>query len=131
MCAVDGSRAVAIGWSRRRRGTVREIRLSTRAPEAATAPAQRVARNQALVRRVNEEIRKLSETRRRKARLVGLVCECSRSRCFAPISVALDAYETLRRDPRHYLVAPGHVWAPLEERVVVRTDSYWIIASRG
>ncbi len=41
----------------------------------------------------------------------------------------LEDYDTLRGDHQHYLVAPGHIWDSSKERVVVRTDSYWIITA--
>jgi hypothetical protein len=89
--------------------------------------ADRVGRNNALVRRANEEIRLLGEGRHQRSRLIGLICECSRRGCLSAIAVPADEYEALRRDDSHYLVAPGHIWDETTEQIVVRTDRYWIL----
>jgi len=111
-----------------RRVWIRQARLPHGVTPMAHA-ANRIVRNQALIRRANEQIRKLGETSGRRRNLIGLVCECSRQTCLSPISVMLEDYDTLRGDHQHYLVAPGHIWDSSKERVVVRTDSYWIITA--
>jgi hypothetical protein len=91
--------------------------------------ANRIMGPQALIRRANEHIRELGEASGRRRMLIGLVCECSRQSCLSPITVTLEDYDTFRGDHRHYLVAPGHIWDSSKERVVVRTNSYWIVAA--
>jgi len=78
---------------------------------------QRVAKNEALFRRVNERIEEINET------LAGdsesdFLCECGNDDCTSPVSLTLAEYEEVRRDPTHFLIAHGH------EVVDVRTMDF-------
>jgi hypothetical protein len=86
---------------------------------------QRVAKNEALFRRVNERIEEVNEA------LAGdstsdFLCECGDDECTAPVSLTLAEYEEVRRDPTHFLIAHGHEVADVEE-VIRETDRYAVV----
>jgi hypothetical protein len=84
---------------------------------------QRVARNEALFRRVNERIEEINET------LAGesdFLCECGSDDCTAPVSLTLSEYEQVRSNPTHFLIAHGHDVVDVE-RVVRKTDRYAVV----
>ena len=58
---------------------------------------ERLARNQALFREVNERI---NELRRPTVSLVEFVCECSDPSCTKSLSVAPGEYEAVRGNPK-------------------------------
>ena len=77
--------------------------------------AERLARNQALFREVNERINELV-----KAPTVSFhefICECTDASCTESLAVAVREYEAVRSNPRHFLVARDHE-LPEVERVV-------------
>ena len=87
---------------------------------------QRVGRNEALFRHVNEQINALNESFGSVTRDVALVCESGDARGIEQITLPLPDYEALRANPVYFVVKPGHQAADLE-RVVSRHDEYWII----
>lgn len=89
---------------------------------------ERAARNEALFREVNEQVRDLAE-RASRAPTAGFVCECSDGDCSEHLEVPLEAYERVRAEPRRFLVAPGHEGA--FERVVEREAAYVVVEKRG
>ena len=79
-------------------------------------PSERIGRNEAIVRQVNEAI----ETGRGPADVqapVAFRCECGQLGCNQLIEVTLGDYERVRAHPRRFLVADGHE-QPEVERVV-------------
>jgi hypothetical protein len=60
------------------------------------------------------------------------ICECADVTCVEPVRLTVAEYETVRADPTHFLVAPGddHV-VPEVERVVDRTERYWVVQKIG
>ena len=95
--------------------------------------SERVGKNEALFREVNERIREVSE------RVVAFdgeaslefVCECSEERCSEAVELTLAEYESVRSDPTHFLVAPGHVWQPETERAVRENETYSVVEKIG
>jgi hypothetical protein len=86
---------------------------------------QRVAKNEALFRRVNERIEEIN------AALAGgsesdFLCECGNDDCTAPVSLTLSEYEEVRSNPTHFLIAHGHDVIDVE-RVVRKTDRYAVV----
>lgn len=86
---------------------------------------QRVAKNEALFRRVNERIEEINEA------LPGdsesdFLCECGNDDCTAPVSLTLSEYEEVRSDPTHFLSAHGHEAVDVET-VVRETDRYAVV----
>ena len=86
---------------------------------------QRVAKNEALFRRVNERIEEINEA------LAGdsesdFLCECGDDDCTSPVSLTLSEYEEVRRDPTHFLIAHGHEVVDVE-KVIRETDRYAVV----
>ena len=69
--------------------------------------AERVARNNALFRVANEEIRAKAAEWNMDGLLPAL-CECADPRCTTVVRVTPRQYEAVRSDPRWFLNAPGH-----------------------
>jgi hypothetical protein len=70
-------------------------------------PEERAARNEALFREVNEQVRHLAESSD-ESRVGEFVCECSRDTCTERVRVPLATYEDVRAHPRRFIVLPGH-----------------------
>jgi hypothetical protein len=92
---------------------------------------ERTARNEALLREVNERIHEVGE------RLQVLPddgelefrCECGRPECEEFVSMTASEYERVRSDNDRFAVVPGHE-DPEIERVVARTDGYLVVDKR-
>jgi hypothetical protein len=95
--------------------------------------SERVGKNEALFREVNERIRDVS------ARLVAydgaapieFLCECSDEECSEPIELTLAEYDAVRSEPTHFVVAIGHLWRPDLERAVRVVGAYAVIEKLG
>ncbi len=90
---------------------------------------ERAARNEALFREVNEQVRAVSGEFGEDASSVGFVCECSDDGCIEQLQVPLRVYETVRADSRRFLIAPGHESAV--EHVVDRHGAYLVVEKKG
>jgi hypothetical protein len=84
-----------------------------------------MARNEALFREVNERIEDVQEGFAAQGR-TDFLCECGSEDCTQPISLTLAEYEQVRRNPKHFVVVPGHHVVDVE-RVVERTDRYAVV----
>jgi hypothetical protein len=87
----------------------------------------RLAKNQALYRKVNEQLEALNEAFEDSVGIGGeWVCECADPACTMPIAARLYEYEAVRLNPRTFIVAPGHVY-PEVERVVDGNERFLIV----
>lgn len=86
---------------------------------------RRLARNEALFRRVNEAI---EAGRRGRQGAVGFICECGALGCNQVIEVTLDQYEAVRADPRRFVLAAGHETPGVEE--VVERRGAFVVAQK-
>ena len=93
------------------------------------ARAVRAAKNEDLFREVNERIKEISSANRRQ-HFEGL-CECTDAACREAILLGADEYESLRADPTHFVIAPEHQAGDAIERIVGKTDRYWIVEKVG
>jgi hypothetical protein len=91
-----------------------------------SAGAERMARNEAAFRKVNEAIER---GRRTREGLLGFVCECGRLGCNEIIELSLTEYEALRADARRFAVRHGHQMGP--EEVLETHERYLVVAKRG
>lgn len=93
----------------------------------------RVARNHALFRDVNERIYSLTEEFGSHPADDGLslafVCECGNVTCASQVLVETDDYSRIRSNPAHFVVIAGHE-LPEVERVVETRGSY-VVVERG
>jgi hypothetical protein len=86
---------------------------------------QRVARNEALFRQVNERIEDVNEALNADEPS-DFLCECGDENCTTPVSLTLAEYERVRSDPTHFAIARGHEVIDVE-RVIHETDRYAVV----
>ena len=90
----------------------------------------RVARNQALFRSVNEKIETTNEKFGVALESSDFVCECADEHCMEQIAVKLSEYEHVRLVPTHFIVKPGHVYREFERILENRAD-YVVVEKFG
>jgi hypothetical protein len=102
------------------------------AEESHDQHAERIARNEALFREVNERLRDVNEPFSDVVPAPDWVCECADPACIEKISLSMEEYEALRAEPTHFAVAPnpGHVSFEVDN-VVGQTERYWIVEKIG
>jgi hypothetical protein len=87
---------------------------------------ERLGKNEAVFREVNERIREVTiipaETQ--------FLCECADPSCTAPVSMTLSAYEGVRANPRHFLVVPGHELLEVED-VVEEHEAFTVVRKKA
>ena len=89
----------------------------------------RQARNEALLREVNERIEELGRSAQAWSDdgVVEFLCECGEEGgCGQRVRMPPDAYERMRQQDDRFVVRPGHE-TPEIERAVEWTDSYVIV----
>jgi hypothetical protein len=84
----------------------------------------RLARNQALFREVNERLLELAEGYQDGS--MEFVCECSQPDCTSTIVMDRADYEAVRREPTSFVIAPGHEILEVEE-VITQHDGWMIV----
>ena len=85
-----------------------------------TIEAEKIARNEALFREVNERIAETAE--RFDSDEARFVCECADPSCAERVDVTLEAYEGVRDDGATFLLVPGHEDERVESVVEVEGD---------
>ena len=92
--------------------------------------AERFARNEALFREFNERVEEVAETFDPRdegdSLRIGFVCECGNLDCLKQFDLTRAAYEEVRRNPKRFVVAPGHENTEVE-RVVARENRYLVV----
>jgi hypothetical protein len=97
--------------------TVRKIRVND-------PSAERVAQNNEVFRRANDQIRLAADAHGFDAP-IPFLCECANQRCTAVVRLTPAAYAEIRSHPRHFVTAPGHqAHGDGHEQVVERADDY-------
>ena len=86
---------------------------------------ERVAKNEALFREVNERIKRMNEHLDTDDE-ADFICECGDGECTHPVSLTLVEYEEVRSRGTHFAVLPGHV-VPEVERVVARYPRFAVV----
>jgi hypothetical protein len=76
---------------------------------------ERLARNEALFREVNERVEEISDGA--GLDVIEFICECGDAECTDPVSLTHAEYEQLRSDPLLFAVVPGHVIPEVEDVV--------------
>ena len=84
------------------------------------------ARNQALIREVNERIEQLADD----AAYPAFLCECANPDCVEMIELSIAEYELIRSLPTRFPVKPGHDY-PKFERVVDENEYYIVVEKFG
>lgn len=91
---------------------------------------RRLAQNEVTFREVNERIQENADSRGRDEHVYEYLCECSNSDCTLRLELTAAAYEGVRSNSTHFVVAPGHE-LPDIEAVVERLDGYQVVAKQG
>jgi hypothetical protein len=98
-------------------------------PDLATQ--ERVARNEALFREANEGIEDAA-SKYDVLEQIPFICECADGNCRELLVLSLAEYDEIRRNPRHFLTAPGHVRAAQgAAKVVDDRGRYTIVEKTG
>jgi hypothetical protein len=92
------------------------------------ASEERLARNEAFFRQVNERMREIAEGR--DADSFEFLCECSDAACTERIELTPAEYEHVRADAARFVLARGHV-APELEHVVEREADHVVVEKQG
>ena len=94
------------------------------------ARADRLAKNEAVFRDVNERVEEIARAPAAAGALVEFLCECVDGDCYERVQLSLSEYEQVRGDPTHFVVAPGHVDASIET-VVRETERFAVVEKQG
>jgi hypothetical protein len=86
---------------------------------------QRVAKNEALFRQVNERIQEVNEALDADEPS-DFLCECGDDNCTDPVSLTLAEYERIRSDPTHFAIALGHEVIDVE-RVIAENERFAVV----
>ena len=93
------------------------------------AHEERLAKNEATFRVLNENIQNIAST------LGGdepfeFICECSTSGCFERLTLTLAEYERARANGTHFLLVPGHEDIQIEQ-VIANRETYIVVEKDG
>jgi hypothetical protein len=93
---------------------------------------RRMTENETLFREVNERVeatatRFLGENDQTKQEYF---CECANADCTFRVTLSHEQYESVRADPRHFVVLPLH-FTPEVETLVTKNDGHWIVRKTG
>lgn len=90
----------------------------------------RIAKNEALFRSINERVEEIAESFdlfEDKDTLTEFFCECGKAECLERIELTRAEYESVRADPSHFAVVPGHESHDVE-RIVRPGDRFDVVA---
>ena len=88
------------------------------------------ARNEALFRRVNEQIEAISQTVSTTDPTMDFLCECDDVSCRKIVNATRGEYESVRAVPTHFIVLPGHADRGVE-RVIASNDRFLVVEKQG
>jgi hypothetical protein len=96
-----------------------------------TIGSTRAVENQSLYRSTNERMKELNEVFDDIASVPSdWVCECADTECISRVSATLNEYESVRSNPRTFMVYPGHVY-PEVEIVTAGNERFTIVEKTG
>jgi len=91
---------------------------------------ERVAKNEATSREINEKIEDAHEEKSQgRDEPIRMVCECGQEACDRILAITLDEYDHVRSDPRQFVVVRDHLIEDVD-RVVRETDRFVLVAKR-
>jgi 5-bromo-4-chloroindolyl phosphate hydrolysis protein len=86
----------------------------------------RAARNQAMFRALNEQIREVNEAFASLTERFTIACECADTRCIQTLDIQPEEYVAVRAEPRHFAVLHGHLYLDVED-VIREADGYVVV----
>lgn len=96
-------------------------------PGEASGAKSRIAHNESLFRDINERIAS-GHWPGDSDGVVAFRCECGSLGCNQLVEATLAAYERVRKDPRRFLLIPGHEIPAVE--VVVAAEAGYIVVEK-
>jgi AraC-like DNA-binding protein len=90
---------------------------------------RRLAQNEALFREVNERVEAVAHQLGAEVPYE-FICECANADCTFRVTLPIRVYETIRSDPKQFVVLPLH-YTPEVEDLVAEEDSYWLVRKSG
>jgi hypothetical protein len=87
----------------------------------------RVARNESVFRDLNERI-EAGTLPADATKLATFCCECAMLGCNTLVEVTIGTYESVRANPRRFLLATGHAIPGVE--AVVQTGTGWVVVEK-
>ena len=85
---------------------------------------ERLARNQALFREVNERLLELSDGFHDGS--IEFVCECSQEDCTSTVALSRGSYESVRAHSTFFVISSGHEILEVE-KVIDQQDGWMIV----
>ena len=98
-----------------------------------TASEERLSRNEAIFREINERTRSLQERfgpEDPSTRYEEFLCECGDQMCVERVKLTVPEYESVRAESTQFVLRPGHMM-PRVERVVRESDRYVVVVKLG
>ena len=98
-----------------------------------TASEERLSRNEAIFREINERTRSLQERfgpEDPSTRYEQFLCECGDQMCVDRVDLTVAEYESVRATSTQFVLRPGHTM-PRVERVVRENDRYVVVVKLG
>ena len=93
------------------------------------AREQRMTQNETLFREVNERVEAVAHQLGPNVPYE-FFCECANADCTFRVTLPIQVYESVRADPRQFVVLPLH-YTPEVEELVAKEDAYWIVRKTG
>jgi hypothetical protein len=84
----------------------------------------RLARNEALFREVNERVKQVASDD--PGEQIGFLCECGDESCTKTISLSRGEYEHARSEPTLFAITPGHEIPEIED-VVESHERFYLV----
>ena len=94
------------------------------------AHQERLARNEALFREVNEHIREAAGRHGGDGHVYEFMCECADPACHELVPLTVAQYEEIRASSSRFLVVPGHAH-PVVEEVVAAHRHHVVVEKVG
>ena len=95
----------------------------------------RAAKNQSLLREVNERIEHLAAGQpasmfeeMRLGKEIDLACECMDEACTERVTMTVAEYEAVRSESNSFFVKPGHNAPDVED--IVREEAHYLVVSK-
>jgi 5-bromo-4-chloroindolyl phosphate hydrolysis protein len=90
---------------------------------------ERIGKNEAIFREVNDRIERVSDSLQVKSESIAILCECGDESCVERIEISRADYERVRRDPTLFFVCKGHDERDVED-VVEQHDRYDVMRKK-
>ncbi|MGZ8782781.1 MAG: hypothetical protein ACXWZB_04715 [Gaiellaceae bacterium] len=94
------------------------------------ARQERLARNEALFRDVNERVLAVAAVHGEDDHVYEFFCECSNADCTFQLKATLAEYEAVRAHSTRFVIAPKHQM-PEIEIVVEKSENWWVVEKQG